>query len=65
MSIIPSPVPIQKWPWPHSRSLPLQGVAVECFPLDDYYGFRILPLPQSLAADPIDFATTEGVEFSS
>lgn len=42
------------------RSLPLQGVAVECFPLDDYYGFRILPLPQSLAADPIDFATTEG-----
>ena len=46
------------------RSLPLQGVAVECLPLDDYYGFRILPLPQSVAADPIDFATTEGVEFS-
>ena len=42
------------------RSLPLQGVAVEAVPLDDYYGFRILPLPQSPAADPIEFATTEG-----
>eukprot|EP00435_Cladocopium_sp_Y103_P039839 s207_g10.t1 len=58
----PSAGPVLRWGRDDAsrRTLPLQGVAVECFPLDEYYGFRILPLPQSPAADPIDFATTEG-----
>ena len=41
------------------RKISLRGVAVECFPLEGLFGFRILPLPTS-SSSSLDLATETG-----